>query len=225
MRGVVLAGGTGSRLGSLTKAVNKHLLQVYDRPMVSWALAVLRANGITDITVVSSPQGVGQLAALLGEGYSFRVQSKPGGIAHALLEAETKSDELIAVVLGDNVFLPPPKLPKHIPGIGHVYLARVLDPRPYGVAEFTDNEISGVIEKPAVPPSDFVTTGLYVFESTIFTWLKTKQAGEYSFTEVLATLATNGRLSYELLVDTFWGDAGTLEGLEACSAACKEFKR
>lgn len=211
MRGVVLAGGTGSRLGSLTKVVNKHLLPVRGVPMVYHALHVLRHNGIRDITVVSSPDGVGQLAKLLGSGYTYRVQDRPGGTAQALLEAESK--ESVAVVLGDNVFWPAPVFPEF--AVAHVFLAEVADPRAFGVAEFQGSQLMRIVEKPKNPSSNRVVTGLYLFESSIFARLR-NCCGEYAMTDALNQLAEIGYLSYSE-VPGFWGDAGTVQGIKECS--------
>ena len=214
MRGIVLAGGTGSRLGLLTQAVNKHLLPVRGVPMVFHPLRVLRENGIDDITIVSSPEGVGQLARLLGGGYTYRVQEKPGGIAQALLCAESKSRELVAVILGDNVFLPSPVL--ELTGLASVFLVEVDDPRQSGVAVLDWQTVVGIVEKPEQPPSNYAVAGLYLFDASIFQRLRDSQPlREYALTEQLDAFAKQGQLSSSIL-HGFWGDAGTIEGIKRC---------
>lgn len=225
MRGVVLAGGTGSRFGDLTRAVNKHLLPVHDRPMIMWAIKVLRDNNIDDITIVSSPHGISQLVHVLGSSYTYKVQDKPGGLAHAILQAKSKSTESVAVVLGDNVFLPSP-LFGPFTGLAHIHLCGVADPRPFGIAEFgPDSTIARVIEKPLNSTSNMAVTGLYLFNNRVFDGLlnlRPSARGELEITDYLDVLAKSGNLSASA-VPGFWGDAGTFPSLAECALACKEY--
>lgn len=226
MRGIILAGGTGSRLGALTKVVNKHLLPVGGVPMVYYPLRVLRDNGIEDITVVSSPDGVGQLAALLGSGaehgceFTYRVQDQPGGIAAALVAAGNCGGS-VAVVLGDNVFIPSPVLK---PGVSafraSVFLAKADDLSGFGVPCFhpAGKHIEGVFEKPKNPPSEYAVTGLYLFGPDVFCnlrELKPSARGELEITDLLHSYAQRRRLNHTVF-DGFWGDAGTVEGMRRC---------
>ena len=234
MRGVILAGGTGSRLMPLTKSINKHLLPVGGKPMIYWPLKVLLDNHITRISIVSSPSGVGQLAAYLGSGHEFgcqadyHVQDQPGGIAQALACVNTY--DLLTVILGDNVFLPSPKLPLSS-GEPRCYLKRFRLDSPdlsdFGVPSFHSmgEHITAVFEKPEVPPSEFAITGLYSFGPGVFDMIKNlppSKRGEIEITDVLNEYAKERRL-FDQVVDGFWGDAGTFDGMAECDKACKEF--
>lgn len=228
MHGIILAGGTGSRLGDLTKAVNKHLLPVADQPMIYWPLEVMHDNGIDDITIVSSPQGIGQLASLLGEGYTYRVQNEPGGIAQAIVCAG-RSDGYVAVILGDNVFLPPPQL-RSYGGCGRAkcYLSLVARyrVREFGVPTFERGIIKYVTEKPSDPESSYAVTGLYVFPQGVFeeaSVVKQSSRGETEVTDLLNRYAGRGLLDHEIVGD-FWGDAGTVDGMTECTAAVREWR-
>lgn len=231
MRGIILAGGTGSRLGPLTKVINKHCLPVGNVPMVYHPLCVLRDNGIDDITIVSSPSGIGQIAALLGSGhahgcrFTYRVQDQPGGIAQALACADNGTDDTVAVILGDNVFLPSPRL--YDDCLAHVVLCCVLpsELHQFGVPVIDQGEIVEIIEKPAHPPSVFAVTGLYVFGSgdclrENLTSTPIGGRGELEITDLLNIYARGGSLKHSYIGD-FWGDAGTIEGMAECAAAYK----
>lgn len=228
MRGIVLAGGTGSRLGHLTMLVNKHVLPVGDELMIHWPLKVLHDNGIDDITIVSSPAGVGQLAMLLGGKYTYRVQDKPGGVADALACADDKSGRSVAVILGDNVFIPVPKIWKigtEEPTRAYCLLHKSPkhDLTQFGVPIFNNGLVSSIVEKPKNPPSGFVVTGLYVFNPVVFEVIKTVAAskrGEYEITDVLNRYAELNALR-SLEHQGFWGDAGTQEGIAECTSAIK----
>lgn len=237
MRGIILAGGLGTRLGSLTKTINKHCLPVYDRPMICWPLKTLVDQGCYDITVVSSPSGVGQIAAILGSGrefgsavkISYAVQDKAGGIAEALMAAERddRSGEGMAVILGDNIFLPATKR-KMINDIGNwTFLAKVPDLSQFGVPSFHSQggHVNAVFEKPKDPPSEYAVTGLYVFDGNVFSdiaKIKPSQRNELEITDLLHMYAQAERLSH-VIVDGFWGDAGTVDGLMECATACKKW--
>lgn len=230
MRGVILAGGTGSRLGLMTRSINKHLLPVYDRPMIMWPLKVLRDNGIEDITIVSSPDGVGQIARLLGSGhehgcrFTYRVQDQPGGIAQALECAMEKGENDIAVILGDNVFVPSPTVIECGEAIARVWLVKVPDLSSFGVPSFRGDMIESVIEKPTIPPSKYAITGLYVLadlELYHLRQLTPSSRGELEITDILNFYAKRKRLQHSF-VDGFWGDAGTIDGMAECSEACRK---
>ncbi len=224
MRGIILAGGTGSRLGDLTKVTNKHLLPVGGKPMIYWPLKVLHEAGITDITIVSTPRGVGQLAELLGGGYTYRVQDKPGGIAHAISCAnisKRRSDgESIAVILGDNVFYPSPFL-KPCPdnGCAVVFLKGVNPTRAseFGIPTFDEvGDITKIDEKPKIPSCNLAVTGLYLFGADVFERIADvtpSKRGEIEVTDLLNLYAERDTLAHYELLTTFWADAGTLAGM------------
>lgn len=228
MRGIILAGGTGTRLAALTKVVNKHLLPVGGRPMIEWPIRVLRENNIDDITVVSTPRGVGQLAELLGSKYTYRVQDRPGGIAEAITCAGGNCHDRIAVILGDNVFLPSPYLAPtcSMIGIAHCYLTSMPKNRlsEFGVPTFKGGGVGAQIidridEKPSQPASPYVVTGLYLFGPDVFDRIKSVrpgERGEVEVTDLLNWYAYNQTLNHTI-VEGFWGDAGTPDGMLACS--------
>ncbi len=231
MRGIILAGGTGSRLGPLTKSVNKHLLNVAGLPMIFYPLMTLRNNGITDITIVSSPDGIGQLAKCLGSGkdhgclFTYRVQSEPGGIADAMKCGWDQSQQSIAVILGDNVFHSRPVI--GYSGIGACcYVKEINDEetlKSFGVPRFEYGRIVEVEEKPTHPKSWYAVTGLYVFSSGVWqslATLKPGKRGELEISDLLDMYAKLGGLSYRI-VEGFWGDAGTIEGMRECEEALR----
>lgn len=234
MRGVILAGGLGTRLGVSTTVVNKHCLPVYDRPMILWPLQVLLDNGITDITVVSTPQGLGEISSVLTYSgakadFTYRVQDKPGGITHALACADDGSNRNVAVILGDNVFLSSPKLhvaPDHARCFLHESPTHNL--RQFGVARF-DNQwqavVKEVIEKPDTPPSNHVVTGLYTFGPEVFHLLRDimpSKRGEYEITSLLNERYAAQRRLMHSFFKGWWGDAGTPDGLLNCGAAVRK---
>lgn len=223
-RGVILAGGTGSRMAPLTLATNKHLLPVGDAPMILHPLARLREAGITDVLVVTSPEAVGSFAALLGGGsrwgvhITFRVQDQPGGIAQALALAEDfAGGGRICVLLGDNMFAAPlqPQLQSWLDSqcSARVLLKRVDDPGRYGVARLAGDQITEILEKPANPPSNLAVTGVYFYDSTVFEIARRQRPsgrGEYEITDVNNEYIARRQLSWGEL-DGWWTDAGTLE--------------
>jgi glucose-1-phosphate thymidylyltransferase len=218
MRGIVLAGGTGSRLHPITRVVNKHCLPVNGQPMVYGAVKLLLANGCADITIVSTRSGVGQLAELLGADFTYRVQDKPDGVAGALLCAERRGMmESVLVVLGDNVFNPTPIVHGPAPVC---YLYRTRNLGGFGVARFEDARLVSIVEKPDVPPSEYACVGLYLLPSDCFELVRRQTPsarGELEITDLLNQYAVRGLLNYEVL-GGFWGDAGTFEGIKACES-------
>lgn len=230
MRGVVLAGGTGSRLADLTRAVNKHLLPVGGRPMIYWPLRILCDSFIRDVTIVSSARGVGQLAELLGGGYTYRVQDRPGGIAQAIACADDGTDRSVVVILGDNIFLTAPRLDEFRDSGRACCFLKIATPdklRECGVPTFdqTSRRITVITEKPDTPASPYVVTGLYVFSPDVFRRISGVGAsarGEMEITDLLNTYADDRLLDYTV-VDRFWGDAGTLEGMSDCNTAIEKW--
>lgn len=234
MKGIILAGGTGSRLHPLTKTLNKHILPVYDRPMICWPLKTLTDNGIDDITIVSSPSGVGQIAGILGSGgrfnckLTYRVQDEATGIAGALKDGMPRTDEPVAVILGDNVFLDSPILTFAKDGV--TILLREFADRSkltgFGVPVYAEGgTIFNIVEKPECPPSKFAVVGLYVFNlhGCSLPEIRCSHRGEFEITDVLNSYAKHGRLNDQIFDGEFWGDAGTIDGLYECSSACEKW--
>lgn len=229
MKGVVLAGGTGSRLLPLTKVTNKHLLPVGRYPMIYHPLMRLRRAGITQIAVVTSPEHMGDVVNLLGSGrelgldLTFRVQDEPGGIAQAMALCENfVGGGPLVVFLGDNVLEDDitgdvAAFQKQLANGGsaaRVLLKEVHDPERYGVPRMEDGKIVEVIEKPVNPPSNYSVTGIYMYDSAVFDvvrGLHPSRRGEYEVSDVTNWYASRNLLSHGVL-DGWWGDAGTLEG-------------
>jgi glucose-1-phosphate thymidylyltransferase len=226
LRGVVLAGGKGTRLGELTKVTNKHLLPVGPIPMVYHPIKKMVGAGVRDILLVSGTDHMGDFVELLGSGrghgcaMTYRVQDEAGGIAQALGLAElycTGARSL--VILGDNIFLDPlgPLLSQanaH-PDWAWVALKKVHDPGRYGVAELRGNRVMGIEEKPERPKSDCAVAGIYVYPPDVFEvihGLKPSRRGELEITDVNRYYLDKGRLGYSFL-DGYWTDAGTLDSL------------
>jgi glucose-1-phosphate thymidylyltransferase len=226
LRGVILAGGKGTRLGELTKVTNKHLLPVGPFPMVYYPLKKLVGAGVRDILLVSGTEHMGDFVELLGSGrehdcrLTYRVQDEAGGIAQALGLAELFCHGArTVVILGDNVFLDPlgPLLAeaKARPDHAWVALKRVPDPGRYGVAELKGRQVVGIEEKPKKPKSDHAVAGIYVYPPDVFDFIQTlkpSQRGELEITDVNRHYLQEGRLGYTVL-DGYWTDAGTLESL------------
>ena len=225
VKGVILAGGTGSRLYPLTKVTNKHLLPVYNKPMILYPLETLKSMGINDISIVTGGEHIADFMRFLGSGSEFgvkltyKVQDAPKGIAHALLSAEdfAKKEEKIVVILGDNVF-EKVTVPEEAfnDRNAYIFLKEVDDPERFGVVRFDDKgSIIGIEEKPKVPPSKFAVTGLYMYPTDVFEFIKTlkpSQRGELEITDVNNWYLSQGRLK-PLYIDGFWSDAGTFESL------------
>lgn len=238
MKGVVLAGGTGSRLYPLTRVTNKHLLPVGRYPMIYHPLLRLRRAGVTDIGLVTSPEHMGDVVNLLGSGsrlgvdLTYRVQDEPGGIAQALGLCETfVGGEPFVVVLGDNVLgedltdeVAAFKAQAAQHGGARVLLKEVHDPERYGVPEFEGERIIRVIEKPADPPSSYSVIGIYFYDATVFDFIRSlspSQRGELEISDVSNEYAKQGTLSHGVL-SRWWGDAGTFEGLEDANRLARD---
>jgi len=225
--GVVLAGGSGSRLLPLTQHTNKHLLEVAGEPMIFHAIRKLVAAGITDILVVTGVEHSGQVVDALGAGaefgcrLTFRVQREAGGIAQALGLAESFcAARKVVVVLGDNLF--EEGLRSHVAdylgqgGGARVLLKEVRDPDRFGVARFDGEQLVGIDEKPAQPASQKVITGIYFYDSQVFDiirGLRPSARGELEITDVNNSYLEQGRLHWSEL-SGWWTDAGTLPSLE-----------
>ncbi len=239
MKGVILAGGTGSRLYPLTRVTNKHLLPVGRYPMIFHPLMRLRRAGVTEVVVVTSPEHMGDVVNLLGSGsrmgldLTYRVQDEPGGIAQALaLTRNFVGQEPFVVVLGDNVLGADigheiKAFEKQIRSTGsgaRVLLKEVHDPERYGVPEIIDDRIVRVIEKPSTPPSSYSVVGIYFYDASVFSLidaLKPSERGELEISDVSNRYASAGTLTYGILT-SWWGDAGTFDGLEEANKLARD---
>jgi glucose-1-phosphate thymidylyltransferase len=223
MKGIILAGGTGSRLYPLTKVTNKHLLPVYDKPMVYYPLFTLVNAGITEIMIVSGRGHAGHFLELLGSGMEFgisltyEIQEKAGGIAEALGLAENWADnDNIAVILGDNIFQDTIRSDVESFRQGaKIFLKEVQDAQRFGVAEIAGDRVISIEEKPQAPKSPFAVTGLYLYSPDVFTIIKTLKPsgrGELEITDVNNAYIRKGMMQYALLKG-YWSDAGTFDSL------------
>ncbi|WP_110933855.1 sugar phosphate nucleotidyltransferase [Paenibacillus bouchesdurhonensis] len=231
MKGVILAGGTGTRLHPLTRIVNKHLLPVGSYPMISYGIERFRQAGITDILLIIGKQSAGLYTNYLGSGENFgvnlifRVQETAGGIAEALSLAESfiAPGEKFVVLLGDNLFLDDltpyvESFLKQVHGSARVLLKPVDDPRRYGVPVFDPScpdLISYIEEKPEKPKSNYSVTGIYMYDDKVFERIGTigrSARGELEITDVNNLYAKDGKLEYDIL-QLWWGDAGTFDSL------------
>ncbi len=227
MKGVVLAGGTGSRLFPLTKITNKHLLPIYDKPMIFYPIQTLVDAGLRDIMIVTGGRNAGDFLRLLGNGKQFGLahlnyayQEGEGGIAEALALAEHFADgDSICVILGDNL------IEGSIRGAvdafaqqgagARILLKKVPDAERFGVAEMNGDRIIGIEEKPAKPKSDYAVTGMYQYDATVFSKIKTlvpSQRGELEITDVNNAYIREGTMAYSFL-EGWWTDAGTFDSL------------
>lgn len=227
MKGVVLAGGTGSRLFPLTRVTNKHLLPVYDRPMIFYPIQTLVNARITDILLVTGGSSAGEFLRLLGNGKDFGLkhinytyQEGEGGIADALRLAEYFADgQPICVILGDNIIetniIRAYQEFERRPHGGHVILREVPDPQRFGVPVFDGDRIVRIEEKPKEPKSRYAVIGVYLYDATVFDRirrLRPSARGELEITDVNNQYLEEGTLSYSVL-DGWWTDAGTFESL------------
>jgi glucose-1-phosphate thymidylyltransferase len=226
MKGVILAGGKGTRLYPLTKVTNKHLLPVGKEPMIFNPIKQLVSAGINDIMVVTSKEHLGEIVRLLGSGkdfacgFTFKVQEKALGIAHALLLAEDfAGGERITVILGDNIATS--SIKKYVDLFrtqaygAKVLLRRVEDPERYGIAALDELKIIEIEEKPLHPKSCFAVIGIYMYDQDIFEIIKSikpSRSGEYEITDVNNYYIKMNSLTYDIL-DGKWTDAGTFESL------------
>jgi len=227
MKGIVLAGGLGSRLFPLTKITNKHLLPVYDRPMIYYPIQTLIDAGIEDIMIVTGGNFAGDFLQLLGNGkdfglnhLSYAYQQGEGGIAEALSLAEHFAEGgPICVVLGDNIIEKDIKLAaddyrKQADG-AKILLKKVPDPQRFGVPEIDGDRIVRIQEKPKDPKSDFAVIGIYFYDNTVFDVIKTlkpSDRGELEITDVNNHYIEKGNMTWSEL-DGWWTDAGTFESL------------
>ncbi|HXW34919.1 MAG TPA: sugar phosphate nucleotidyltransferase [Acidimicrobiales bacterium] len=226
MKGVILAGGTGTRLHPLTRITNKHLLPIYDRPMISYAIEALVLAGIGEIMLVTGGTHAGEFLRLLGNGHDYGIdrlqyayQDRPGGIAEALGLAERfADDEPVLVMLADNIVEQTFRTSVDrfaTQGTGaRILLTQENDPvhlRHLGVPEFdTQNRIVRIVEKPEDPPSGYAVTGIYLYDPTVFRIIETLEPsgrGELEITDVNNWYVEQQTIAYDVL-EGFWGDAG-----------------
>lgn len=231
MKGIILAGGTGSRLFPLTHMLNKHLLPVGKYPMIYYAIKKLVQAGISDILIIMGKQSAGMYADFLGSGepwgaqLTYKIQEKAGGIAQALGLAEgfIHGGEKFVVLLGDNLFedaLSPFIAEYRQQSEGaKVLLKKVKDPRRYGVPTIKDNNITEIEEKPDHPKSNYCVTGIYMYDSNVFDYIKQSvpsERGELEITDINNRYAAKGQLTFNIL-SGWWTDAGTFESLYAAN--------
>lgn len=226
MKGVILAGGTGSRLYPLTRVTNKHLLPVGRMPMIYYPINKLRRAGINNIMIVTGVEHMGSIVGSLGSGrefgceFTYRVQDEAGGIAQALSLAEDFAcNDQIAVILGDNIFHddigPFVERFRQQRAGARLVLQEVHDPERFGVAEVKGSKIIGIEEKPPKPKSNYAVTGIYFYDREVFRiirGLKPSGRGEFEITDVNNAYIESGNLEFEVL-QGWWTDAGTFASL------------
>lgn len=236
MKGIILAGGLGTRLHPLTKVTNKHLLPVYHSPMIYYPLKTLINAGISDILIVTGGNSAGDFLKLLGNGKDFGLrhinytyQEGEGGIAAALSLAEFfAAGEKVCVILGDNII---EKNIRHAVEAfegqkdgAEILLKEVPDPQRFGVPVFDGNRVIRIEEKPEHPKSKYAVTGIYMYDNTVFDIIKTLEPsdrGELEITDVNNLYIERGNLAWEVL-DGWWTDAGTFDSLLAASRLVAE---
>jgi glucose-1-phosphate thymidylyltransferase len=227
MKGIILAGGNGTRLLPCTQLTNKHLLPVYNKPMIYYPLETLSSAGIKDILIVTGGNSPGDFLKLLKNGKAFGLkeihflyQEGSGGIADALGLAEDFADNgKIAVILGDNIF--EENIKKHVENFerqekgAKLFFKDIPDPQRFGIGEFKDGKLIGIEEKPKQPRSNFACTGLYMYDNQVFDMIKTLKPslrGEFEITDVNNFYIKQGTATHEIL-GGFWSDAGTFKTL------------
>ena len=226
LKGVILAGGTGSRLMPLTKVTNKHLLAVGRKPMIYYPVEKLIDADITEILIVTGVEHMGHVVSLLGSGadfgchFTYKVQDQAGGISQALGLAENFAHgSPVVVILGDNIF--EASLKKYVENFkaqrkgARVLLKQVQNPQRFGVAEILDDKVTAIEEKPEKPKSDYIVTGIYFYDAAVFDIIKTLKPsgrGELEITDVNNAYIAEGQLAFDIL-DGWWTDAGTFESL------------
>lgn len=232
MKGVILAGGTGSRLYPLTKVTNKHLLPVGKKPMIYYPVEKFTEIGIEEILIVTGTEHMGDVVSLLGSGrefncrFTYKVQDEAGGIAQALLLAENfAGGDSVSVILGDNIFEDSLKMMaenfiKNQKEKGaRIALKKVGDPQRFGVATLKGDKVVKIVEKPKEPESDYAVTGIYFYDATVYEIIKKQKPsgrGELEITDVNNAYIERNELQYDFL-SGWWTDAGTFESLKTAN--------
>jgi len=240
MKGIVLAGGLGTRLNPLTKVTNKHLLPIYNKPMIYYPIEMMVDAGIRDILIVTGGKNAGEFLRLLGNGKEFGLnhinytyQEGEGGIAAALSLAEFFADQHpICVILGDNIVersIAPYVENFRRQGSGaRILLKEVSDPQRFGVPEIHGDKIIRIEEKPTRPASKYAVTGIYMYDAEVFEIIKTlkpSNRGELEITDVNNCYISKGNMQYDIL-DGWWTDAGTFESLlRASNLVCQNIAK
>lgn len=235
MKGIILAGGTGSRLFPLTKVTNKHLLPIGRYPMIFHSIAKLKEANITDILIVTGKEHMGDVVNLLGSGremgvtFTYKVQDEAGGIAQALgLAEQFVGNDSMIVILGDNVFsdsIAPyvDSFRKQEKG-AKILIQKVPDPNRYGVPELNGTRIVSIEEKPLRPKSQFAVTGIYMFDARVFDIIRTlkpSKRGELEITDVNNAYISKNELLYDIL-QGWWTDAGTYDSYRKANELAKD---
>ena len=231
MKGIILAGGLGSRLRPLTHVTNKHLIPIFDKPMIEYPIHTLKTMDIEDVLIVTGPEWCGDFMRFLGSGkkyglkFTYKIQDEAGGIAHALALAEDYvGNDNCAVILGDNIYeddfedarveFDTKSLER---SLAMAFFKEVKNPTRFGVAKFNEkgDKIIDILEKPETPPSNMAQTGLYMYTPDVFDIIKKlvpSKRGELEITDVNRAYLKNENLEYSI-VSNYWSDAGTFESL------------